>query len=109
MTMDIPFGGLPDSVSIPGVPMGTLPNSTQGSSPTSTNRTVVALGSAIPGATLPGVETVLIRISEQLESVLLELRTQNIVLHEALSGSYANEDLDQIRAGLLAADETITR
>ena len=97
MTMDIPFDGIPDSITIPGPSGG------------SANRQVVALGSNISLESLPGVETLLIRLEQQLGAVLTELRTQNIMLNEAFSGLFPSDDLDNIRAGVLAAEETIVR
>ena len=101
MTLDIPLGGLPDSVSVPGGSLG----ATTGAR----NRQVVALGSSIASEPLPGVETLLIRIEEQLAALLTEARAANIMLHDGLGGVPYFEDLDKIRAGLLTAEETIAR
>ena len=97
MTMDIPLGGFPDSVLLPGAVSG------------STNRPVVALGSALPLQPISGLEYLIVRIEEQLGAILTELRTLTLMHHEAFGGLPIMDDLDQIRAGLLAADETITR
>lgn len=109
VVMDIPFGGLPDSVQLPGIPSGLNGGTAGGVSTSVTNRPVVALGANIPGQPVSGIEALLIRVEEQISALLTEMRVQNIMLHEALSGGAVSDDLDTLRAYILAPEETLTR
>lgn len=100
-TVEIPFGGPPDSIQLPGVPTS--------SGVSVTNRPVVALGSQIPTNPIPGVETLLIKMAETLSALLTEMRVQSLMLHQGFGGAALTTDLDQIRAEVLTAEDTLTR
>lgn len=95
MTTSIPYGGLPDAVSLP-TSYGIV------------RRPIVALASTLPGQPLSGIETLLGKLIETNLLILTEMRVNNILL-QGVGTVPVTDDLDQLRAYALENAETITR